>query len=684
MEKERLVVEIGVEEIPAQYVKTMAKSFEENAKQTLEEVDLNYESLKVLYTPRRFALIVESLSKKQPDREVFVKGPNKKIAFEADEVTPSKALLGFLNKNNKTVQDVIIEQDYVCLKYKSQGKSALELLPSAIEKLILSIYNPNPMRWNSYKIKFIRPIRWIMSMFGQVLIPVHLECVDSANFTYGQRTLCDKKIEITDSCQYENKLEEAFVIIDQEKRKRCIIKQLDEIEERNGFDIERDNDLLDEITNIVEFPTCAVGKFDEKYLTLPECVIKSPLKEQQRYFAVYKNNKITNYFVFVRNGGYDFIQNVVRGNERVLRPRLEDAEFFFDNDLKSSLEEKSNQLSNVVFVEKAGSYEKKSKRVEAIAKLLTSYLKMGISDDMISTTSKLLKADLISSVVREYTNIQGEVGAIFAEKEGYNIDICTAIKEQYLPNYQGDKLPTTKFSAVISIADKLDTIFSLCAVGLKPTSSSDPYGLRRQILGVFLIALDQEFDIDFDKFIDACINNYEEFIDKEESLENLSIFIKAFFRQRLKVFLNEVKNYRPEDIERVAIDELNIYKSIKKLDVIQEISATEWFVSFISVYNRVLKLIKNIDTSNLQYIVGVEDNEAQAMFDVYNNNKSSIINDICDKNYEKAIKSIAHCGNYINQFMVDNLALCEDVKKKNNRLVFFNDFCAICGEILSL
>mgnify|MGYP002706815670 CR=1 FL=1 len=684
MGKERLVVEIGVEEIPAQYVKTMAKSYEENARKILKEVDLDYESLKVLYTPRRFALIVESLSDKQLDREVFVKGPNKKFAFETDGATPSKALIGFLNRNNKKVQDIIIEQDYVYLKYKLQGKNALELLPSAIEKLILSICNPNPMRWNSYKIKFIRPIRWVMSMFGQTLIPVHLECVDSANFTYGQRTLCDKRIEITDSCQYENKLEQAFVIIDQEKRKKCIIEQLDKIEEKNGFDIERDNCLLEEITNIVEFPTCAVGKFDEKYLALPELVIKSPLKEQQRYFAVYKNNKITNYFVFVRNGGYNFIQNVVQGNERVLRPRLEDAEFFFDNDLKSSLVEKSKQLSNVVFVEKAGSYEKKSKRVETIAKLLKSYLKMNISDDMISTTSKLLKADLISSVVREYTNIQGEVGAIFASKEGYDIDICTAIKEQYLPNYQGDKLPTTKFSAVISIADKLDTIFSLCAVGLKPTSSSDPYGLRRQILGVFLIALDQEFDIDFDKFIDVCINNYEEFIEGEESLEDLSVFIKSFFRQRLKVFLNEVKNYRPEDIEHVAIDELNIYKSIKKLDVIQKIFATEWFVSFINIYNRVLKLIKNIDVSNLKHIDNIEDKDAQEMFDVYYNNKVAIENDICDKNYEKAIQGIAYCGEYINQFMIDNLALCEDVKKKTNRLVFFNDFCATCGEILSL
>lgn len=683
--KKELIIEIGVEEIPAQYVKTMAESYKTNAIKMLNELKLEFEDIKVLWTPRRLSLCVKNLVDKQEDEKLLVKGPSVKVAFEQDGKTPTRALAGFLAKNNKSVEDIITNGDYVCLDYVKEGSKAVDVLPSAIQKLILSIYNPNPMRWNSFKMKFIRPIRWILALLDSEVIPVELECVKSSSYTYGHRTLCNRQLLVSSAKDYQKVLENGFVILNQDDRKNLILNQIKLLEKENNFTVEVDESILDEITNIVEYPTCAVGYFEEKYLSLPECVIKCPLKEQQRYFAVYKDGSISNTFVFVRNGGKDFIENVIKGNERVLRPRLADAEFFMANDLKTTLKEKAKGLSNVVFVEKAGSYLVKNERTRKIASLLAKVLDYKEKENEIEITTSLMKADLVSNIVREYTSIQGQLGAIFAEKDGYSKQVALAIKEQYLPAYQGDNLPTSIFSSIISIADKLDNILSLCAVGLKPTSSSDPYGLRRQIIGIFLIALEQKFDLDFDKIIDNLASIYEPYYSKEnESTTEFTSFVKEFFEQRLRIFLNEVKKYNATELAQISVKELNIYKSIKKLEMIRKISKTDWFNDFTSIFNRVLKLIKNFDCEKLAFTSGVVDREAEEMFNAFNENKSNILENIEKENYEKAIELIAKCGNKINEFMTKHLALCEDEKKKNNRIIFFNEFCKVCGLILTL
>jgi glycyl-tRNA synthetase beta chain len=683
----KLVFEIGVEEIPAQYIKTMAGSLKSNAIEMFKSLRLNYSELNVCYTPRRFVLIVDDLEACQPSIIKVVKGPAVNVAFEADGKTPTRALCGFMNKCSKGLEDIVLENDgkreYVTVQVAMEGEKAIDLLAEPLAVLVGSIYCPNSMRWGNYPIKFIRPIRWLMAYYGNTPLAVQIECVAATSLTYGHRTLADGQIAVASAEDYFDALEKGCVILSEKDRKNSILAQIAELERDNGFRVELDDNLLEQVANIVEYPTCAVGHFEEEYLALPECIIKNPLKTQQFYFPVYRNGKIDNTFIYVRNGGTYFIENVTRGNERVLRPRLADAQFFYENDCKYTLKELANQLDDVVFIDQAGSYKDKTNRVKAMALKLATLVGYEDTDKLVDTIS-VLKADLVSSVVREYTDIQGIIGGVYANNDGYSADVCTAISEQYLPNYLGDDLPSSKLSAVISIADKLDTIMTLCAVGLKPSSSSDPYGLRRQTLGIFLAALNQGLDIDLRSFIEESNSLYESFYTaNDESSEKYLTFLHNFFFQRLRVFLHEIKAISLSDINKISIDELNISKSMKKAETIAGIENADWYQQFVMIFNRIQRLIKGVQVNNF-FDCSIQDEEAAEMFRIFRVKRGTIISLIDEENYSEAIRIIADCSLIITTFMEEHLALCDDVIKRNNRIAFFSDFCAICGRIIQL
>ena len=688
MEK-KLVFEVGVEEIPAQYIVKMANNFREAAVKLLKEVRLSYQNLDVKYTPRRLVLLVDGLIDCQPNQQSVVKGPSKKIAFDQNgEAT--KALLGFLNKNNKTVKDVDIIDDgkmeYVAVTVVKPSKKTVDVLKDGLPQLVNSIMNdvPNGMRWNVFTMKFIRPIRWLLAMYGDEVIPAAIEVAVAGCVSRGHRTLADGEVRIPCAEEYLATMERVFVIVDQAKRKQMIVTQIHDLEKGNGFDVEIDDSLLDEVCNITEYPTCSVGHFEDSYLDLPECIIKDPLKNQQRYFPVYVSGKVTNAFVYARNGGSAFISNVTRGNERVLRPRLEDAEFFFKNDCKTTMQQKADQLSNVVFVDNGGSYADKVRRNEFIALHLAD--RVGYRNEaFIRQTISIMKADLVSSVVREYTDTQGLVGAVFAQREGYAPEVCTAISEQYLPNYYGDKLPSETLSAIISIADKLDSVMCLSAVGLKPSSSSDPYGLRRQVLGIFNIALAMNFDIDLDSFISECADLYSQNVAQQnESMADYVKFLQTFFYQRLKVFLHDEKGFNLEDLDKVALTDLNVYKSVKKVHMLSKIGGEQWYLDFLQVFNRVVKLVKSSTEQPGAFNREIVDPNAEPMFASFYRVRDSLNAAIDQEQYESAIKVIAEIGSFINSFMVNNKALCDDDDLRKNRLAFFSDFCVVCNRIIHI
>ena len=687
MNKQSLIFEIGVEEIPSQYIATMANSLRENAIKMFSELRLEYNSLYVYYTPRRFALLVNELSDEQTSLNQTVKGPARKIAFGQDG-TPSVALQGFLKKFQKTVDDVYYVSDakseYVAIDVVTVGQKAVPVLKEGLSKLISQIFNPNPMHWGNYKIKFIRPIRWLMALYGNQIIPVEIECATASNLSYGHRTLANNAVTISCAEKYMDEMLQAFVIVDQNKRKQLIVSQIRDLEAENGFVVEIDESLLNEVTNIVEFPTCSVGHFDKKYLSLPECIIKDPLKSQQRYFPVYVDGKITNAFVYTRNGDSYFIDNVTRGNERVLRSRLEDAEFFYNSDLRTTILDKASSLSNVMFVDDGGSYADKAHRIETIALRFANHIGFQESD-LIKQTASIMKADLVSAVVREYTDTQGLVGGVFAKNEGYDPRVCTAISEQYLPNYYGDKLPSETLSAVMSIADKLDSVMCLSAVGLKPGSSGDLYGLRRQILGIFNIALEMGFDLDFDQFIVECTDlYYDNYTAHNETKEHYTTFLLEYFYQRLKVFLHDEKKFSYEDLDKISVNDLNVSKSVKKATMISAIRDEQWYIDFLQIFNRIIKLVKSSKEQPGEFDISMKDPNASAMFEAFYSERTSILESIHCEEYEVAIQKIANIGKSINNFMENCIALCDDDNMRLNRLAFFSDFCNVCGTIIQI
>ena len=687
MEKKNYVLELGVEEIPAQYIKRMADSMAENAKLCLDEQHLDFDKVYVLYTPRRLTLFVDGLVSAQPDQTVQVKGPATKIAFN-EKGEPSAALLGFLKKNGCTVEDVRVLSDgkneYTSIEHLEKGKQTVDILGACMEKVILSIYNPNPMRWANFKIKFIRPIRWILSLYGEQAVSVKLECAESSNVTYGHRTLANHGAEVKSADAYIETLRGLYVVVDQNERRQTILDQIAAIEKANDLSVEMDADLLEEINNLVEYPTAALGHFEEEYINLPECVIKSPLKTQQRYFPVYRDGKIVNAFVFVRNGDANYLDNVIAGNERVIRPRLADAKFFFAKDRETTLADKADKLKRVVFVNALGSYADKAQRVIAIATKLAAIV--GYADvAKIKTVGELMKADLVSNLVREYTDTQGLVGGEFARLEHYEEDVCNAIAEQYLPNFAGDTLPGSNLSAVMAIADKMDSVLGLCAADMKPSGSADPYGLRRQVLGIFLIANDRLFDVDMDGFIDVCAPLYAAYVDASgQSMADFVAFVKSFFLQRLKVFLNEQMKYTKDELDVLSLDDLNIYKSIKKANLIRAIADTDWYKDFLQIYKRIQNLIKSAGVTAITRLDGVQDEAAEEMFRAFADRKESIAEGIRSERYEDAIKLIAECSAYVNKFMSENKALSDDADVKNNRLAFFGEFCGLCSQIIKI
>lgn len=681
------IFELGIEEIPAQYVKTMADSFCSILKESLDDLHIRYEDLHVFYTPRRLVAYSKNMQDHQDSIEQLIKGPAARVAYEDDGVTPSRALQGFLKKNGKSLESVSIRSDgktdYVFVENIKHGLSVIDALPNTLADVVRRIYQPNPMRWANYKMRFVRPIRWILCMYGNEIVPVTLECATSSNTSIGNRALSDRSIFIPSARDYFHVMEDNHVIVDISRRKAMILQQIESIEASQHVEIEKDPDLLDEICNLVEFPTCGMGHFEKEYLSMPDVIIQTPMKTQQRYFPVYKGGKIHNSFVVVRNGDSSHIDNVIKGNERVLRSRLADAQFFYNEDSKTSLAEKAARLENVVFITNAGTYADKISRVKIIAKRLAQ--KVGFKNETdLELAISLMKADLTSSVVREYTEIQGVMGGVFAQKDGYDREICTAISEQYLPTFYGDKLPSTELSALVSISDKLDTVMSLVAVNLKPTGSADPYGTRRQILGILSTMLAYHFDVNLNSFIEDCSDLYVQMYQAESmaKTEFLS-FLSSFFVQRLKVFLIDEKGYAAEDIARISLNTINIYRSISKANAIQNVASTDWYQEFDRIFNRVAKLIKN-NPSTSSFNADISDHDAEKMFNAYFNIRNTIKRNIQSLNYEGAIELVAQFGHEIDSFLSENLALCENPQLRENRIAFFQDFCNLCSEIISI
>ena len=536
-----LLLEIGTEEVPAHVMPHLLADLKRLAGDLLAEHRLGYEGLRTIGTPRRSALLVTGLAERQEDVSTETRGPSVDIAFDA-EGNPTKAGAGFARGQGIDPAELIQRDGYVYASVHEKGAETATLLAELLPELIRAIPLPNSMRWGDLDFRFIRPIRWIVALYGNEVVPFTLANVASGNASRGHRTLAPADFVIASPADYEAACEKAYIIVDPERRRAMICEQIAETAKACGGTAEITPDLLEEVLYLVEYPTALSGAFEEKYLALPAETVITPMRDHQRYFPVKAvDGSLLPVFITVRNGGREHLDVVAHGNERVLRARLADAQFFFDEDRKKSLTGHREKLKTVVFQQGLGSmYEKTERLMGLVTAIVEDIVPDEESYETLATDARraaeLSKADLVTGMVTEFTELQGIMGREYALLDGEKPEVARAIDEQYMPRFAGDALPKTDLGFALSVADKIDNIVGTFSRGKIPTGSQDPFALRRQALGLVLMLIEQESGLLLSDLVDEACDLYD--LD-DAARDKMQSDVADFIRLRLKNVLTE-------------------------------------------------------------------------------------------------------------------------------------------------
>ncbi|MDY0365707.1 MAG: glycine--tRNA ligase subunit beta [Arcobacteraceae bacterium] len=579
-----LLIEILVEELPAIPFLNELANIEKKWAEILQKNNLMCD-FNFFYTPRRLVLWHRGIKIKQDDTIEELFGAPLSIAYKDGVAT--NAAIGFAKKCGIDPKELKTTtqngKEVLYFQKHKEGRFTKEILDSMVLEFISLLNFGKSMRWGSFKESFIRPIKALTIMLGEEVVDGELFGVKSSNFTYGHRMISYDKVSFDFAGEYFCKISKHGIIYDQEEREKIILDSIKEIETKHNVSVEIDKDLLAEVVAITEYPTALLGSFDKSFLALPPEVIITSMKEHQRYFAVYKDGKLSNNFVVISNAYTDDFSKIIAGNERVLKPRLSDAMFFYENDLKNGLD--ISALSTVLFADGLGTLQDKVQRELKIAKYLANRLDIEPKEALFEAVN-LSKADLMSEMVYEFTELQGLMGYYYATKLGYDDNIALALKEQYLPDGLNSALPSTKFSAIVALSNKIDTIMALFSIGKIPTGAKDPYALRRAAFGVLKILNEYKFDINLEIMIDELSYIYTN-LDKKQLLE--------FFEDRLQSILN----VNPSVLKAIlATKEKNIYKINKKINALNNIVNSSDFKEISSTFKRVANIIKDLDISS--------------------------------------------------------------------------------------
>lgn len=593
------LLEIGLEEMPAHVVTPSIKQLHERVAQYLKEQRIDFAKIQEFATPRRLALLITGLADKQPDINESVKGPAKKIAQDADG-NWTKAAIGFTRGQGVSVDDIEFKEikgvEYVYVEKHVDGKPVAEVLPG-LKDVIEAMNFPTMMKWGRHSLQFVRPIRWLVSLLDDEIVPFSILDVTAGRMTRGHRFL-GHDVEIKHAEDYEAELNNDFVIANQKQRKNLIKSQIDEILAENDWIIDWYEDLLEEVNNLVEWPTSFAGSFDEKYLVLPEEVLITSMKDNQRFFCVRDHEgKLLPHFIAVRNGNSKYLENVIKGNERVLVPRLEDAKFFYEEDQKITIDQYVARLKKVSFHDKISSMYDKMGRTAVLAKLLGQ--KLNLSDEELADLDRaahIYKFDLTTQMVGEFAELQGIMGEIYAKLFGEKDDVAAAIKEHYMPISAEGELPAGKIGAILAIADKLDSIISFFAVDMIPSGSNDPYALRRQAYGIVRIIAARGWHLPVmgmaDEFAEALA---AQGLTPEFDVSHNADQVHAFFLDRLKQFFN-TQDLRYDVIDAVvdtkSADIANVLAAAETLDAHKD---DDGFKEDVEALTRVLRIAKKAD-----------------------------------------------------------------------------------------
>ena len=662
-----LLLEIGVEELPSRFGQTTLDQIENNLSKLLKEERINFDNIEKYATPRRLTFVIKNLADKATDLEEEVKGPAKKIAVDADG-NFTKPALGFMKSKGLDPENVYFKQlgnaEYLFGTIKQEGKHTSEVLKNIVPEAIKNVTFPKAMRWGGKNMRFARPIRWMVALLNNEVLDIDLEGIKSSNITRGHRFLGEKEFEVNSVEEYFEKLDKNFVVLDQHKRKEMIREQAIEVAKSLGGEVELDEDLLEEITFLVEYPTAFYGEFDEEYVKLPKEVVTTPMKEHQRYFPVLKDGKLLPNFIAVRNGDSNRIDLVKAGNEKVLRARLADALFFYHEDTKKPLESFVDKLQTVVFQAKLGTVYDKTLRIEKLSQVILNELNMTESKENTLRAAKLCKADLVTNMVFEFTELQGIMGRDYAQVSGENEEVCQGIFEHYLPRFAGDILPETNTGIALSIADKLDSIAGFFAIGIKPSGSQDPYALRRQALGILSILLDRKLSVNLNNLINAALDNYSNL---EFNKEEVASQIVEFFVERVKNLFKDL-GIRYDVIDAVLNNNLDDISDIhtRALELNRWLQKDE-LVEMLTAFNRVSTSAEKATTDIVKEDLLKEDAEIK-LYNGFKEIKSNVESLLLDKKYNEALDAFATLRPLVDNLFDNVMVMDKDEAIKENRL----------------
>ena len=678
-----LLFEIGAEEIPAGFMPNILGQLKTLAETKLNDAHLPFESIATYGTPRRLALIVKGLADTSAEISERHKGPSASIAYDADG-NATKAAIGFARGKGLDVADLVVEDGYIYAETKTAGVPAKDIVTDMLPQLITGLNFPKSMHWGNLDAKFVRPVRWLVALLDEEVIPVEFATVKSGNVTRGHRFLGADEITIKNPASYVDTLKENFVMVDQDARRELISKQLHDMAASKNASIVWDDDLLEEINYLVEWPTALCGGFEESYLALPDAAIITPMKDHQRYFPlVDQDGKLLPMFLTVRNGSDHSIEVVQAGNERVLRARLDDAKFFFNEDRKKPLIDRQDGLTKIVFQEGLGNLADKTERLLTLGRVFSEECELHEDARVVlERATELAKTDLTTGMVTEFTELQGVMGKEYALLDGESPEVAEAIFEQYLPRFAGDVLPQTEAGKVLSIIDKIDNIVATFSRGLIPTGSQDPYALRRQTIGILNILLNSEWNISLRPIIVESMNLLNVPTDKQDELLGQ---VEEFITLRLKnIFLDREVPHHVIDL-LLSNNELSVAdaEGLVKALLANRIDEN---VELVQAFTRMYNLVKDVTYTSVDESLLKEDAE-RALYEMATKASEASI-DAWDKNdYDAVVAVPATLVPAINKFFEDVMVMDKDEAIKANRLQLVRlaySVMAIIGDISAL
>ncbi len=668
-----LLLEIGLEEVPARFVRGAINQLKDKIEKWLESERIEHGEIEWFATPRRLAVLVHDTALKQKDIKEEAKGPSRKIAQD-EAGNWSKAALGFARSQGVETEQLYFKElagvEYVYATKSSVGINTEELLSEGLKNVIISMSFPKNMRWGGYDLKFVRPIRWMIALFGEEVVPFTITGVDTGKVTRGHRFL-GTDITVENPSLYKQLLREQFVIVDIAEREQMIVSQLEDLMEKNSWSITIKEDLLEEVLFLVEYPNVLFGSFDESFLTIPQEVLITSMREHQRYFPVFdQTGSLLPYFVTVRNGDKQSLDVVAKGNEKVLRARLSDAKFFYEEDHKLTIEHALSKLESIVYHEELGTVADKVRRVTQIAQAISEQLSCSKEETAnVKRAAEICKFDLVSQMVYEFPELQGIMGEDYALKLGEHAAVAKAVNEHYMPRFSGDQVPSELTGAIVSLADKIDTIVGCFSIGIVPTGSQDPYALRRQAAGIVQIMLAYNMELRLSELYSIAINEHLA-RGMKRTEEEVRHDLKDFLALRIKNWLSE-HGARYDVIDAVMAVDIDDLRRITKraAAVFAQLSGEEKanFKLTVEAFNRVVNLAAKAEHGDIDIKLFSEQTESE-LYAAWQKVRPAFIEAIENAEMKEALAQLSSLKPVIHNYFENVMVMAEDENVRRNRL----------------